>query len=151
MGEILMVTLRWIVFFPLAFLISASGCGLALQLGNYMVGGWVLTSGLLLYSLGGLFPVISTTVGLQIVPKPTTSVKWTLLAPHIAVGTLLAMPVLVGLIFFSSSWEEFFLLKESDLALSHSLSNYWQLLLYDAGYLAGTVFVISKDVEEFIG
>lgn len=140
-----MTTLKWIAFFPIAAFTGLFVGGLILLGGNYLVGKWAIPSGFVIYIGSAMIPAMWVTAGLQVAPKKSHAVKWVLLSPLLLFCILLAIG-LVSLVFGSSPPEKN-LLGES---LSNSLSIFWQMVLYDAGFIIGTIFIVAKSPDEII-
>lgn len=140
-----MAIVRWILFLPASVVGGALWAGVILRVGDYLVGGWWPTSGLVIYTAAGLLPITATMIGLKVAPKQTRLVKWLALTPHVGVAVLLLLPGLFLLLFSSATLQ--LPLGET---LSRSLTPYWQLFLYSVGYILGVVFAASKPAQELI-
>jgi hypothetical protein len=133
---------RWILFFPVAVFAGLFMCGATLYVGDDLVGNWRVPSGLVIFLGAFSIPFVWMRVGLKIAPRKNQAVKWILLSPLLLVTVVQAVAVvllILGSFSPSISKEESF---------SHSLSVYWQVMIFNWGFICATLFVASMTPSE---
>ncbi|HWT02593.1 MAG TPA: hypothetical protein VN256_20250 [Pyrinomonadaceae bacterium] len=135
--------LRWIAFFPVAVLMGIVGGAFFLLGGNYLVGYWRIPSILVIMMGSVAIPAGWMISGLNTAPEKSPLVKWILLSPLIILSILVAI-VLFFMVFRSYPPEGIL----AGHSLSHSLSPYWQIILFSWGFIGGTFIMIEKSPSE---
>lgn len=143
-GNSVLNALRWAAFFPIGLLCGFLVAGIWASLGGWLLGQWAITAATVLFMAGSYVPMVATTCGLKIAPRPSRAVKWVMLSPMVILS--LAYLYLIKLEFFAGEMPLGESLSEDFTGLSVKAQFVWIML----GTIVGTIFNVARRADVIV-
>lgn len=140
-------TLRWLVCIPFGLILGSFVSGCCLLLGDFLLGGWRLTSGVVIFLSAAWFPAIAFGCSMGIAPRQDRLTKWLVLTPHLILAAFFSLPALANAIFAPDVFLE---IASEHEGPSRSLPIFWQQVIGHAGYLITVLVFASQSTEDLL-